>query len=277
MDAVRYSIFDSSERKQDMTLDPVSYRPPVETGATPKPAQSSLGEEEFLSLMMTQMKHQDPLSPMDSSQFMDQVTQMNTVKQLMSANETLDQLMVGITSINNESAVNLVGHEVVAHGNSFAHEAGSSEDLVFELGGEAEEVVVTITDQTGAVVDTIELGGLGAGDHEVTWSGHTENGSRAPQGNYQYSVDAVNENGDAVPVSTFVTGLVEELRFVNGQPMLYIDGQEVGLGAILRVLNEAPANPSPSTPEGESQGADAASDPSWVAILPGAVGVTAEQ
>jgi len=259
-----------------MALNPVSYRPPVETGATAKAAESSLGEEEFLSLMMTQMKHQDPLAPMDSSQFMDQVTQMNMVKQLMSANETLDQLMVGITSINNESAVNLVGREVVAHGDSFFHDSGDSEDLVFELGAEAEAVVVTITDESGSVVDTIELGELGVGEHDVTWSGRSEEGSRASEGNYKYSVSAVDENGKAVPVNTFVTGLVEELRFVNGQPMLYVDGQEVSLGAILRVLNNsAPANTPQSTPESASEGADATSDASSPAILPGALGVTA--
>jgi len=260
-----------------MALTPVNYRPPVETGATQGPAESTLGEEEFLSLMMTQMKHQDPLSPMDSNQFMDQVTQMNTVKQLMAANETLDQLMVGITSINNESAVNLVGHEVVARGDTFSHAAGSSEDLTFELGGEAQEVIVTVTDANGGVVETIEVGELGAGEHEVTWSGRTEHGSRAPDGDYKYSVSAVDDDGKTVPVVTFVKGLVEELRFVGGQPMLYIDGQEVGLGAILRVLSRAPTNSTESTTEGASGGAAASPDAAPTASLPSAVGATAER
>jgi flagellar basal-body rod modification protein FlgD len=260
-----------------MSVNPVNYRPPVETGATQGPAESSLGEEDFLSLMMTQMKHQDPLSPMDSNQFMDQVTQMNMVKQLMVANETLDQLMVGITSINNESAVNLVGHEVVARGDTFSHDAGSAEDLTFELGAEAQEVIVTITDSNGGVVETIELGALGAGEHEVTWSGRTEHGSRAPEGNYKYSISAVDDDGRTVPSVTFVKGLVEELRFVGGQPMLYIDGQEVGLGAILRVLSRAPTNSPESTTEGASGGAAAAPESASTAFLPGAVGVTAER
>jgi flagellar basal-body rod modification protein FlgD len=262
-----------------MSLSPVNFRPPVETGATAGQAESALGEEDFLSLMMTQMKHQDPLSPMDTNQFMDQITQMNTVKQLMSANEKLSQLTVGVTSINNESAVNLVGHEVVAQGDSFFHEAGSSEELVFELGGEAQEVVVTVTDESGTVVDTIEMGELGAGEHQVTWSGRNTGGGRAPEGNYQYSVNTVDDTGQPVGVTTFVTGLVEELRFVNGQPMLYIDGQEVGLGAILRVLN-TPPNPQESTPgDASSQGAsadpnsDVSDGPS--AALRGAVGVAA--
>ncbi len=240
-----------------MSLNPVNFRPPVETGANAAKAESALGEEDFLSLMMTQMKHQDPLSPMDTNQFMDQITQMNTVKQLMSANEKLDQLTVGITSINNESAVNLVGHEVVAHGDSFLHEAGSSEELVFELGTEAKEAVVTITNESGTVVDTIELGELGAGEHQVTWSGRNAGGGRAPEGNYKYSIDAVDENGQPVGVATFVTGLVEELRFVNGQPMLFIDGQEVGLGAILRVLNSPPTSPESTPEETPAQGVSA--------------------
>jgi flagellar basal-body rod modification protein FlgD len=242
-----------------MSLNPVNFRPPVETGANAPKAESALGEEDFLTLMMTQMKHQDPLSPMDTNQFMDQITQMNTVKQLMTANEKLDQMTVGITSINNESAVNLVGHEVVAHGNSFMHEAGTSEDLVFELGSEAQDVVVTVTDESGTVVETIELGELGAGDHQVTWSGRNTGGGRAPEGNYSYSVNAVDENDQPVGVATFVTGLVEELRFVNGQPMLFIDGQEVGLGAILRVLNSS-STPPESTPE-DSSSQGASSDP----------------
>ncbi|MBJ94592.1 MAG: hypothetical protein CMP23_08970 [Rickettsiales bacterium] len=261
-----------------MTLNPINYRPPVETGATAAAAESSLGEEDFLSLMMTQMKHQDPLSPMDTNQFMDQITQMNTVKQLMSANETLNQLAVGISSINNESAVNLVGHEVVAHGDSFAHESGSNEDLVFKLAGEAQEVVVTVLDESGSVVDTMEMGELGAGEHQVTWNGRHSNGARAPQGNYRYSVSAVDENGQEVAAATFVTGLVDELRFVNGQPMLFIDGQEVGLGAILRVLN-TPSNEqtADASQEPEVQEAQASNEQAPSTALQGAMGVAAYQ
>ena len=244
-----------------MSLDPVNYRSPVATGANAPKAESALGEQEFLTLMMTQMKHQDPLSPMDSNQFMDQITQLNTVKQMMAANETLKQLMVGITSLNNESAVNLVGHEVVAYGDSFQHEVGSSEELVFELAAEAESVVVTITDESGAVVETIDLGERGAGTHQVAWSGRAADGGRAPEGHYKYSVEALDENGQEVGVATFVTGLVEELRFVNGQPMLFIDGQEVGLGAISRVLNAASSAAESGSEEGSSEGSSADSDP----------------
>lgn len=219
-----------------MTLNPINFAPPV-GGAAPEAAPSSqLGEEEFLSLLMTQIQHQDPTNPMDSSQFMDQVTAMNTVKQLMSANDRLAQLNVGMASLNNESAVNLVGKEVVAQGNTFQHVEGQPDELVFNLEDSAAQVTVNVSDENGRIVDSFELNDLAAGTQSASWTGRSLDGGRAASGSYSYSLVATDADGEPVATTTFVSGTVDELRFSNGIPVLLVGGQEVSLDAVLRVL-----------------------------------------
>ncbi|MCP4869509.1 MAG: hypothetical protein GY898_12415 [Proteobacteria bacterium] len=211
--------------------------------ATPS---QEVGEEEFLNLLMTQLSNQDPLNPMDSAQFMEQIASMNSVKQLMDVNVGMDQLMLGLTSLNNQSAVDMVGKEVVARGNTVVHEAGDSPHaLLYELDGPAEEVTITIRDSAGQEVEThtVPTEQL-AGEHTWTWAPD----STQPAGEYTFEVSAIDEDNNAVTTSTYVSGLVEELRFDSGMPVLMVNGNEVTLDGILRVM-DAGDPPVPAMPD----------------------------
>ena len=190
-----------------------------------------VGEQEFLTLLMTQLSNQDPLNPMESQQFMEQVASMNQVQQLMDANERLDALMLGITSLNNQSAVDLVGQEVIARGDTFGHVSGQGHDLSYELAGQAAEVTVTVKDSGGDVVWTDTSTEVTAGEASIRWDA-----TDAPDGDYTFEVHAVDENGDPVDATTYISGRVDELRFDSGVPVLMVGSQEVTLDQILRVL-----------------------------------------
>ena len=128
-----------------MPVAPVSLPPSSPTGsaAAGRLPSQEIGEEQFLSLLMAQLSNQDPLNPMEAAQFLDQIATMNSVKQLMDANSRLDSLLLGMTSLNNESAVDLVGRKVVARADEFSHTAGEAEELLFELGKDSKDVTIT--------------------------------------------------------------------------------------------------------------------------------------
>jgi len=212
--------------------------------AAPQAPSQDLGEQEFLQLLMTQLSNQDPLNPMESQQFMEQVASMNQVQQLMDANSRLDALMMGITSLNNQSAVDLVGQEVIARGDTFTHAGGGKgQQLQFELGGEATDVTVTVLDESGASVASIEVHDLKAGDNQVHWDGLNHDGDAAPAGDYTFKVEAKNGD-DPVDVTTYISGVVDELRFDGGIPILMVGAEEVTLDEIVRVLDLPDALPA---------------------------------
>jgi len=216
--------------------------------AAAAPSQE-VGEEEFLNLLMTQLTNQDPLKPMDSAQFMDQIASMNTVKQLMEVNVGIDQMMLGLTSLNNQSAVDLVGKEVVARGDTVPHEVGeTSHELQYELAAPAESVTVVVKDANGDIVASHDaLEAELAGEHSWTWAPD----ATQADGDYTFEVLATDADGNSVAATTYVHGVVDELRFDPGVPVLMVNGNEITLDEILRVLAaDAPVPPpAPEMPE----------------------------
>jgi len=229
-------------------IDPTVYKPPVSSGPPSEAPKQELGSDDFLNLLMTQLGNQDPLNPMETDRFMDQITAMNSLQQQMATNDLLGQLVFATGSLNNQAAVNLVGQEVVAAGDTLPHEAGASEELIFSLEDEAAEATFTVTDASGRIVRVMEQTELLAGEQSVTWDGRDNEGNTLPEGEYTFAVSAVDEDGVGVGSSTYIRGTVDELRFDSGSPVLVINGQQVALPHILRVIGSASDAPTPEPP-----------------------------
>lgn len=230
------------------------FSSPIAGGPPSQPPSQEIGQEEFLSLLMTQMSNQDPLNPMETEQFMAQITQMNALQQQIDMNDKLDQLVLAMGALTNENAVGLVGQEVVAAGNTFTHEEGESQDLAFDLPRQAEGVTVTIFDQNGKRLRVVEGGERLAGLGRVTWDGLDDEGNPVPDGTYTFQVGAVDADGEMFDqVTEVISGTVTELRFDGGSPVLFVDGEEVPLPDVLRVLSstseeEPREEPTPASP-----------------------------
>lgn len=224
----------------------VSPPDPLAARAAAATPSQEVGEEEFLNLLMVQLGNQDPLNPMESAKFMEQLAALNSVKQLIEVNSGIDSLMLGLTSLNNQSAVDLVGKDVVARGSSVQHAGEESHELLFELAAPADSALVTIRDANGEVVDTIELGEMGKGEQTTDWTPP----AGTANADYTFEVNASDGNGNPVESVTFITGTVDELRFDSGLPVLLVGNEEVTLDQILRVLSPSePAPPLPSPAE----------------------------
>lgn len=148
-------------------------------------------QNNFLTMLMTQMENQNPLNPMDNSQITQQLAGLSTVQGISQMNTQMSSMISALQSSQSMQAANLIGKTVVVPGNAITLASGASQFGV-NLSGAASDVQVTIKNASGTVVDTMDLGAMAAGQSAVSWNGQTTAGSTAADGQYTFTVSAVN-------------------------------------------------------------------------------------
>lgn len=213
--------------------------PGVDSSAQPLSQSSgSLGRlsdnfDQFLTLLTTQLQHQDPLEPLDTHEFTSQLVEFSSVEQMIKTNDQLEALiLLQYTSVAS-AAVSYIGKAVEAPGDQVALQDGKAE-FSYTLEEPAENVVVTIRDATGNIV-YVDDGVNTAGKHYFTWNGENAVGDTAPDGTYNISVSAVDVEGNASPIDTNTIGLAEAVTFVDGQPYVVVGDRKVLLGDIVAI------------------------------------------
>jgi flagellar basal-body rod modification protein FlgD len=158
-------------------------------------------QDRFLKLLVTQMKNQDPLNPMDNAQVTSQMAQISTVAGIEKLNATLAALGDNLTSSQTLAAADVVGRSVFVPGPTLVLSGGLA-PFGIELRQSADRVVVNIQDESGRTLQRVELGAQPAGTVHLTWDGQTEGGERAPDGNYRIAIEAKrgSVDVDAVPL-----------------------------------------------------------------------------
>jgi flagellar basal-body rod modification protein FlgD len=169
-----------------------------------KSATSTSGDEsvqastdKFMTLLVTQLKNQDPLNPMDNAQLTSQLAQLQTVTGVNKLNDTLTSLKASYQSSESMQATSLIGHGVLVDGSNVTL-SGSKGILGVELGSDADSVQVAIVDKTGKTVQTMDLGAQKAGILPLAWDGVPDaanvDSSGKPvtlaDGNYTFQVTA---------------------------------------------------------------------------------------
>jgi flagellar basal-body rod modification protein FlgD len=198
-----------------------------------------LGKDAFLKLLTSQLKYQNPLEPMNDQEFVGQMTQFSSLEQLQNMNSTLAQNaqwnMLLSQTINNTMATSLIGKEVTADSNAIGITSGEGGDITFQSTDFALNGSITISDEKGNVVRTVQVNNLKPGSNSVHWDGKDDQGNNAPSGNYTYQIDLKDTNGQAVSVSNLRTGTVESVKYVDGQAYLLVDGSYIPLAQIREV------------------------------------------
>lgn len=206
------------------------------TGPEEKKKSDMLDKEVFLNLLMTQMKQQDPLDPMDNQQFLDQLASLATVEELRTSNANLNTLQLYQSSINNAQSVSMIGKEVRAKGDTVRLATdGETTKVHFLLSGEAQSAEITIYNSKGTVVRSITASDLKEGINRVKFNGLDRNGSPLPAGEYKFEVKATGKDGSPVSVTTLISGRVKGVSFDSGGPELMIDEQKVMIGDVYEV------------------------------------------
>ena len=217
---------------------PISGLDTVASGGTGSLGQGkeALGKNDFLFMLITQLKAQNPLNPMDSTAFTAQLAQFSSLEQLNNVNESLGYLMLYQSSINNSQAVNFIGKSVKAYGDSIQLTDGVSDNINIDLSADASKVTVDIYDSDDNLIKTIESENLDAGEQNINWDGTDNDGNQVADGLYTFEVSSTDNNGDQVGVSTFLTARITGITFKDGITYLLAGEREIPIGNIIEVL-----------------------------------------
>jgi flagellar basal-body rod modification protein FlgD len=202
----------------------------------PSNPNQQVSQDQFLTLLLTQLQNQSPLDPADSTEFVAQLAQFSSLEQLAQVNEGIDVLGGGVAGLINNQTTELIGRDIRWPGNSIELAEGASPELDFSLNGAAETVDVIVKNADGATVRTLKLTKLEAGEHQIPWDGTDSNGNRVPPGTYSFEVEAKSAEGDAVGHSTTSVGTVDRVVFRNGSAELQVGEQLVLPRDILEIL-----------------------------------------
>jgi flagellar basal-body rod modification protein FlgD len=189
--------------------------------------------DSFLTLLTTQLKNQNPLDPLDTNQFTQQLVQFAQVEQQMATNASLNTLIALQQASQLSQAVDLIGKTVTVGGDTAQLKNGLA-TWSFSTTSAA-NATITIADSTGRPVFSGNYT-LASGNQTFTWDGRGINGTRWPDGNYRISVSATDSKGQAVTVSTDVMGTVDGVDLTQTPPTVTINGQTFALSKIRSVV-----------------------------------------
>ncbi|MEW6601431.1 MAG: flagellar hook assembly protein FlgD [Nitrospirota bacterium] len=191
----------------------------------------TLGKQDFLNLLLKQLSYQDPLNPMDSTEFTTQLSQFSSLEELTNINSTLSDVLAFQQSMQNASVANMIGKTVKVDGNSA--NLSDTAEMNYELGGDAAAVEISIYDGAGRLVRTENAGAGSAGSRSYIWDGKDSLGNTLPKGAYTFQVEAMDISGNQVPVQSISSGIVTEVIFEKGMTYLMLDnGTKINLSDI---------------------------------------------
>ncbi len=196
-------------------------------------AQSLAGNfDTFLQLLTTQLQNQNPLDPLDTNQFTQQLVEFASVEQQVNTNSNLQTLISLQQTTEATAALELVGAKVTVSGNSATLSNASGSPATWSLTTSAPATgTVTITNASGQTVYTGTTS-LTAGTQAYTWNGRGNNGVTWPEGTYTLSINATGASGQAVTVSTQVQGVVSGVDLSQSPPSLIVGGQSVAISRV---------------------------------------------
>jgi flagellar basal-body rod modification protein FlgD len=194
-----------------------------------------LGKDDFLKIFLAQLGAQDPTAPVDSQAFIAQLAQFSSLEMQQNANGYLQSLMVGQAGVQQTSVTNLVGRDVIYKSASVTLSGGVGGAIDAELAAPATNVTAVVTDGSGKVVRTMQLGAQTAGPLTVAWDGRNDAGTPLPDGTYSVAVTAADKVGASVSVTQSASGHVAGVSFEGGVPMLLVGGQKVPLPNVIQI------------------------------------------
>jgi flagellar basal-body rod modification protein FlgD len=194
----------------------------------------------FLNLLTTQLKYQDPLSPMDSTEFTAQLASFASVEQGIQTNKNLESL-IGLTKATQISTgVSYIGRSIEADTNVGALVNGKA-DFLYNLPKPAKSAVITVRDAKGNVVLTKQVETT-VGSHKFEWDGRDTTGTQMPDGAYSVSVAAADSDDQKIDVTTHMLGSVDGVVTSDGAVSVLVGGVAIPLDKIVSVKETATAS-----------------------------------
>lgn len=174
----------------------------------------------FLNLLVTQLKNQDPLDPMDATEFTSQLVQFASVEQQIFANSNLEKLVALEETNQISTLVDFIGNTVEADARSMPLENASAK-FTYTVPAGASKATISITNSTGLSVYTGEADST-SGQHTFDWDGKSAQGNQQPDGDYTVTVNALDGSGNLMPVTYTIFGRVNGAGVDGGQSNLFM-------------------------------------------------------
>ncbi len=209
----------------------------VNTNAVTAVANDTLASNftTFLQLLTTQLKNQNPLDPLDTNQFTQQLVQFAQVEQQLKSNTQLETLVSLQKTAQSTQALGYVGQTVAIDGQTSLL-SGNAAGWSFNSPKPA-SATINILNSTGATVFTGSYS-LNSGIQNFVWDGRNNSGVKQPDGDYKLSITAKDASGQAVAVSTEVQGVVDSVDMTKTPPTLSVNNTEYALDKIKRVVRQ---------------------------------------
>jgi len=207
-----------------------------------KSLQNELGKEEFLKLLVTQLRYQDPLSPMDNEAFIAQLAQFSSLEQMQNMNENLktniDTDLFMAQSISNSMVTALIDKEVKIQTNNFELSEGENVSFGYRLDQTSANTKINIYDSNGSLVYFEELGPENMGDHQFEWDGRNIQNNIVAPGAYRIEVLSVDDSEQEKSALTFISGAVEAVKYGSNGSSILVNNQLFNIGDVLEVRSK---------------------------------------
>ncbi len=214
----------------------------AQTEETTAKSDAFMQKEDFLMLLITQMKYQNPLDPVSNEEFAAQLAQFSSLEQLTNMNTLMEDTQASNLALNrsitNTMAASLIGKRALAQNNRFYHLEGQEDVLGFSLIDTAKDVQLTIKTQAGNIIYEEDLGSTISGLSSFTWDGIDDNGNVVADGALIFEITAYGLDGEDVSGETMTAGKITGVRYYNGIAYLIVGNVEIPMSEVMEILDE---------------------------------------
>lgn len=189
-------------------------------------AKKDLGTDDFLNLLVTQLKYQDPMNPMESQEFSVQLAQFSSLEQLFGMNETLLAIQKSLAENQNENILDCIGKVVKTSGNGVSITGGIVDSSVYSLNSFA-DVNISVYDAMGSEIRSINAGLKAPGEYSTGWDGLNNEGNMVGDGVYSIEINATDQTGASVSANVYHIGEVTGVTNQDGISYLMVGKKRV--------------------------------------------------
>lgn len=219
-------------------VDGVNSTSSTSTSSTSS-SNSALGKDDFLKLMIEQLKNQDPLNPLDGTDYAAQLAQFSSLEQLTNLNdymkESINASLLLSQSVSNTMATNYIGKEVKLNGEDLTLVGQASITLGYNLASAPKTAKINIYDSNGKLVKTIDDIPSSVGDNKLSWDLTDNSGDKLEDGDYTFEVVATTVSGEDMTVDLFKYGVIDGIRFTEEGTEFIIDGAGYSISDVLEI------------------------------------------
>jgi flagellar basal-body rod modification protein FlgD len=208
-----------------------------------RPVKKQLDKDDFMRIMITEMKHQDPTKPMEAEKMATQMAQLTSVEQLKNVSNAIEKLADKNTASDRLAMSAMIGKSVMVDKGRFSHQKATLSPVNFDLPEDAAQIKINILDERGETIATRDLPPSKAGMNVYNWDGLNESGIQVPTGNFIVRVDAENAKGGKISINPISRETVVGVSFEGGETNFLVGDtkspQKVNFRSVTRIEGDA--------------------------------------